>query len=41
MIFLPWVAFLGGILWMIWQGNKAKKEYLRRKAEQDTLKKAT
>lgn len=29
MIYLPWVAFLAAILWMIWQGSKAKKEYLR------------
>ncbi len=34
MIYLPWIAFLLGIAWMIWQGNKAKREYLRRKAEE-------
>ena len=32
MIFLPWIAFLLGISYMIWQGTKAKKEYLRRKS---------
>jgi hypothetical protein len=36
MIFLPWVAFFVGIFWMIWQGTKSKKEYLRqRKLEED------
>jgi hypothetical protein len=36
MIYLPWIAFLAGILWMIWQGDKAKGEYLRRrKAEEE------
>ncbi len=34
MIYLPWIAFLLGVAWMIWQGNKAKREYLRRKAEE-------
>lgn len=34
MIYLPWVAFLLGIALMIWQGSKAKKEYLRRQAEE-------
>lgn len=34
MIYLPWIAFLLGIAWMIWQGNKAKREYLRRKVEE-------
>jgi len=33
MIFLPWVAFFTGIGCMIWQGNKAKKQYLRLKDE--------
>jgi hypothetical protein len=36
MIFLPWIAFLLAVWWMIRQGDKAKKEYLRRKAEQTT-----
>jgi hypothetical protein len=40
MIALPWIAFLLGVAYMIWQGTKAKREYLRRKAEQDSLKKA-
>jgi len=31
MIFLPWIAFLLGVAYMIWQGTKAKKEYLRQK----------
>ena len=35
MIFLPWIAFLLGIGYMIWQGTKAKKEYLRRKMDQE------
>lgn len=34
MIYLPWIAFLVGIGWMIWQGTKAKREYLRRKAQE-------
>jgi len=34
MIYLPWIAFLLGIAWMIWQGDKAKREYLRRKVEE-------
>jgi hypothetical protein len=33
MIFLPWVAFFTGVVYMIWQGNKAKKEYVRLKSE--------
>jgi hypothetical protein len=37
MIFLPWIAFLLGIGYMIWQGTKAKKEYLRRKMDQEKL----
>jgi hypothetical protein len=37
MIFLPWIAFLLGISYMIWQGTKAKKEYLRRKMDQEKL----
>ncbi len=32
MIFLPWIAFLLGVAYMIWQGTKAKKEYLRQKS---------
>jgi hypothetical protein len=31
MIYLPWIVFLLGIAYMIWQGDKAKREYLRRK----------
>jgi hypothetical protein len=34
MIYLPWAAFLLAVLWMIRQGDKAKEEYLRRKAEE-------
>jgi len=37
MIYLPWIVFLLGIAWMIHQGDKAKKEYLRRKGEQERL----
>jgi hypothetical protein len=37
MIFLPWIVFFLGISYMIWQGTKAKKEYLRRKSEQERL----
>jgi hypothetical protein len=40
MIYLPWIVFLLGILWMIRQGDKAKKEYLRRKVEQERLSRA-
>ncbi|HEY5174208.1 MAG TPA: hypothetical protein VII95_01430 [Terriglobales bacterium] len=35
MIYLPWAAFLLAMAWMIRQGFKAKKEYLRnRQAEE-------
>ena len=34
MIYLPWIAFLLGMAWMIHQAYKAKKQYLRRKAEE-------
>jgi len=34
MIYLPWIVFLLGVAYMIWQGDKAKKEYLRRKKEE-------
>jgi hypothetical protein len=34
MIYLPWIAFLLAVLWMIRQGDKAKEEYLQRKAKQ-------
>jgi hypothetical protein len=34
MIYLPWIAFLIAVLWMIRQGDKAKEEYLQRKANQ-------
>ena len=30
-IAIVWIAFGLAIGYMIWQGNKAKKEYLRRK----------
>jgi len=33
MIFLPWVVFLLGMAWMIYDGFKAKREYLREQAE--------
>ena len=39
MIYLPWVVFLLGSAWMIWQGFASKKQYLRRKAkEQEATK---
>jgi hypothetical protein len=34
MIYLPWIAFLLAVLWMIRQGDKAKEEYLQRKTKQ-------
>jgi hypothetical protein len=33
MIYMPWIVFIVGIASLIWQGNKAKEEYLRRKYE--------
>jgi hypothetical protein len=42
MIYLPWIAFLLGVGWMIWQATKAKKEYLHRKAlEKETVPRST
>jgi hypothetical protein len=38
MIVLPWIAFLIAIIWMIRQGDKDKREYQRRAAEQDKRK---
>ncbi len=35
MIYLPWIAFLLAIAWMIRQGDKAKKEYLRRREAEE------
>jgi len=40
MIYLPWAAFLAAISWMIWQGFKAKKEYLRQKHERQQISEA-
>ncbi len=40
MIYLPWVVFLLGSAWMIWQGVASKKEYLRRKAKEQESAKA-
>jgi hypothetical protein len=40
MIYLPWIVFLLGMAYMIWQGTKAKKEYLRRKMDQEKLTRA-
>ncbi len=34
MIYLPWITFLLAILWMVRQGDRAKKTYLRRQAEE-------
>jgi hypothetical protein len=43
MIYLPWIAFLLGILWMIRQGSKSKEEYLRQRkaAERDKSRAVT
>ncbi len=41
MIYLPWVAFLLGMGFMIWQGFADKKKYLRRKAEEHGSTKPT
>lgn len=38
MIYLPWIIFGLAILWMIRQGSKAKEDYLRRKAEEESKK---
>lgn len=40
MIYLPWVAFFAAISWMIWQGFKAKKEYLRQRRERQEISEA-
>jgi hypothetical protein len=34
MIYLPWIAFGFAIWYMIYQGDKARKDYLRRKADE-------
>jgi len=31
MIILPWVVFIGAVLFIFWRGYNAKKEYLRRR----------
>jgi hypothetical protein len=41
MIYLPWIAFFLGMAWMIHQAYKAKKQYLRRKAEEQDRARAT
>ena len=40
MIYLPWVAFLLAVLWMVREGNRARTEYLRQKQEQQKHAKA-
>ena len=32
-ISVPWIVFFGGIAYMVWQGKKAKREYLRRERQ--------
>lgn len=39
-IILPWLGFLFAILWMIWQGDKAKEEYVRRRKIEERTKAA-
>jgi hypothetical protein len=34
MIYLPWIAFGLAVWWMIREGDKAKKEYLRLETEE-------
>lgn len=41
MIYLPWVAFLLGMAFIIWQGFASKKEYFRRKAQEEEAAKAS
>jgi hypothetical protein len=31
MIYIPLIAFLAAVGWMVWRGFEAKKEYLRSK----------
>jgi len=35
MMFLPWVVFFVGIMWMLRQGFKSKAEYLRRRKAEE------
>jgi hypothetical protein len=35
MIFLPWIAFLLGMAYMIWQGFKDKREFFRQQDERE------
>jgi hypothetical protein len=41
MIYLPWAVFLIAILWMIKEGNKAKKEYKARLKREEALSKSS
>lgn len=41
MIFLPWVVFLLGVAWMIYDGFKAKKEYLVEQAKRQQKQPST
>lgn len=36
-IILPWIAFAAGLFWMFRQGEKAKREYLQQKKDQERL----
>jgi hypothetical protein len=39
-IILPWIGFGFAIIWMIRKGDKAKEEYLTRKAQEEETAKA-
>ena len=38
MIDLVWVAFSAALVFMIWEGGRAKREFLRRKKRERELK---
>lgn len=40
MIYLPWAVFLAAVSAMIWQGFKAKREYLRQARERQEFSEA-
>jgi hypothetical protein len=35
MIYIPWIVFALAICYMMYQGDKAKRDYLRRKADEN------
>jgi hypothetical protein len=41
MIYIPLIAFLAAVGWMVWRGFEAKKEYLRSKHSSDQAGKDT